>query len=163
MSQSRFILGVDPGIGGGAVLLDVAKRDVVAVAPWMSQSKFVETVRQCIEVAEGLPLCCYLEAVHAMPKQGVVSVWTFAENFGFIKGVLASLGVSLRLVTPQKWQAAIGAVRGDSKTSRKNNLKDFATRMYPAHKPTLKTADAFLIATYGMIYESTIPTTEGLT
>ena len=97
-----------------------------------------------------------------MPKQGVVSVWTFAENFGFIKGTLESLGIPVTLVTPQKWQAALGTGRGDTKTAHKNNLKQFACRLYSEHKPTLKTADAMLIATYGMIYENAIPATKAI-
>jgi hypothetical protein len=77
--------------------------------------------------------------------------FTFGRNFGFILGVLQSLGVRVELVRPQKWQKALGLGTASgcaSKTAWKNKLKASARRLYPNLKPTLGTADALLILDY---------------
>lgn len=48
-----------------------------------------------------------LEKVHAMPGQGVTSMFTFGENFGFWKGFLAAHKVPYVLTTPQVWMKEI--------------------------------------------------------
>jgi hypothetical protein len=79
------------------------------------------------------------------------SAFKFGRNFGFILGVLQTLGVRVELVRPQKWQKALslGSASGcASKTEWKNKLKGAAQRLYPHLKPTLATADALLILDY---------------
>jgi crossover junction endodeoxyribonuclease RuvC len=82
-----------------------------------------------------------LEKVHAMPKDGGSSAFTFGENFGVIQGVLAALMIPYRFVTPQQWQKKVGALSKD-KAERKRELKAFAQQRYPHIAVTLKTADA---------------------
>ena len=80
-----------------------------------------------------------------MPKQGVVSVFTFGKNYGQWLGILASNGVPYKEVTPQTWMKYYGAMPKD-KAKRKKHLKHLAQSLYPNIKITLKTADAVLIA-----------------
>lgn len=54
----------------------------------------------------GVRVC--LEAVHAMPKQGVRSVFTFGEEYGYIKGVLEAYGVSYQEIPPERWKKEFG-------------------------------------------------------
>ena len=75
-------------------------------------------------------------------------MFRFGEHFGFIKGVIQTLGVRLELVRPQVWQKAFGlgtASACASKTVWKNKLKAEAQRRFPHLNVTLKTADALLI------------------
>ncbi|HEV7926093.1 MAG TPA: hypothetical protein VGR14_12095, partial [Verrucomicrobiae bacterium] len=79
------------------------------------------------------------------------TAFKFGRNFGFILGVLQTLGIRVELVRPQKWQKALslGSATGcASKTEWKNKLKASAQRLYPHLKPTLATADALLILDY---------------
>lgn len=92
-------VGVDPGSKSGAYAF-IDDRSVRCY-PWDNQ-RFVEDVRihaysheRCIAV---------VEKVGAMPKQGISSTWVFAENFGYIQGVLHALGIPYQLVPPRVWK-----------------------------------------------------------
>src|SRR4051812_430601 len=63
-------------------------------------------------VREAHPDRAIVEAVHAMPKQGVTSVFTFGVGFGVVRGVLATLGVPATYITPQSWQRAMRVPAG---------------------------------------------------
>lgn len=52
-------------------------------------------------------ICC-LERVGAMPGQGVTSMFSFGENYGFIRGLLAASRIPYERVTPQKWKREFG-------------------------------------------------------
>jgi Holliday junction resolvasome RuvABC endonuclease subunit len=85
-----------------------------------------------------------IERVSSSPQMGVVSAFSFGRNFGFWIGCLTAAGIPYALVTPQKWQKAMGCMsKGD-----KNLLKAKAQQLYPNERITLATADALLIATY---------------
>ena len=95
-----------------------------------------------------------IEKVHAMPGQGVTSMFTFGKWFG---GSLAALGAmfdGVRLVSPREWQKHYGMKKekGETSTSWKNRLKAKAQEIFPDNHITLKTADAVLIANY--LYET---------
>lgn len=96
-----------------------------------------------------------LEKVHSMPKQGVSSVFTFGEGFGKLQMALCAADMSYEMVTPQKWQKALGVSprktggdKGAAKREHKNKLLQHAQRLFPKVKLTLATADALLIALY---------------
>ncbi|MFQ6105415.1 MAG: hypothetical protein ACE5OP_14165 [Candidatus Glassbacteria bacterium] len=46
----------------------------------------------------------FMEQVHAMPKQGVVSMFSFGQGFGIWLGILACHRVPYELVAPQRWK-----------------------------------------------------------
>ena len=58
-----------------------------------------------------------VESVHAMPGQGVSSMFSFGRGFGVILGVLAALDIPYTLVSPQAWQKAVlgGLPRAEGK------------------------------------------------
>lgn len=148
-SQCQFTLGIDPGVNGGMCLLN-SNNDIVLLEAWSTESAFVEHLDECIEISGG-NLTAYVEKVASMPAQGVVSVFTFGENFGFLKGAIRGLKVSLNLVLPKEWQTPLRLKKAATKTIHKNLLKDCATRFYPKYKFTLKTCDAALIARHGFL------------
>ena len=82
-----------------------------------------------------------LEKVHAMPGQGVTSMFSFGENYGIYLGILSALSIPFILVSPQKWQKIIGNMPKD-KQERKNYIKQYVSSLYPHIKVTLKNADA---------------------
>lgn len=145
----QYTLGIDPGVNGGMCLLD-QHQDVVMCEAWSSQSDFVDFIGRCQEFA-GDHLVAFVEKVASMPAQGVVSVFTFGENFGFIQGAIRSRFIPLELVLPKDWQTPLRLKKTASKTAHKNQLKDCANRFYPKAKWTLKTCDAYLIARHGYL------------
>lgn len=110
-------LGIDPGKSGALAMID---GDSASVIPF-DEKDYADNIRIC---AEGGAVCC-LEHVSAMPGQGVTSVFSFGENFGFIQGVLMANGVKYELVRPQKWKKEF------SVTSDKNTSIAVCKRLFP--------------------------------
>jgi crossover junction endodeoxyribonuclease RuvC len=95
-----------------------------------------------------------IEAIHAMPAQGVSSMFSMGEGFGLWKGILTALGCSWRTVTPQAWKKVVLAGYGNKD---KGAAVQVASRLYPIVAGSLKTprgrvldgrADAICIAEY---------------
>jgi crossover junction endodeoxyribonuclease RuvC len=89
-----------------------------------------------------------VESVHAMPKQGVTSMFSFGKQFGMILGVLEAYRLGYEMTTPQKWQKYMGITKipGETKTAKKNRHKAMAQELFPEIKVTHAVADALLIA-----------------
>jgi hypothetical protein len=136
-------LGIDPGQSGGIA--------VIWPAGDASAWKMPETEDDLIEVLQDLKsghneneLFAVLEKVHAMPKQGVSSVFTFGQNYGGLRMALAALKIRREHVTPQKWQKEMGCMtRGDKNVSKRR-----AQELFPKIKVIHAIADALLIAEY---------------
>ena len=60
-----------------------------------------------------------------MPGQGVVSMFNFGQNYGFIQGVLKAYNIPFELVPPAKWKKEF------SVTSDKNTSIEVAKRLFP--------------------------------
>ena len=100
-------IGIDPGAKGG---LAGIRDGGITVAPY-EKSRY-------IEILSRVPLdsVCCLEHVHAMPGQGVTSMFNFGQNFGWVQGVLEAMGISYELVQPQKWKKEF-SITGDKNSS----------------------------------------------
>lgn len=140
------VIGIDPGKSGGvaylggpfarAYAMPVTERDI-----WLLIKGLVD------DGAEH----AYLEKVHSMPGQGVKSMFTFGDSFGFLKGCLTASGVSWEMVPPKNWLKTLGVIfpKDSSATVRKNLTKAKAQSLFPNFKMTHAIADALLIAEHG--------------
>ena len=89
-----------------------------------------------------------LERVGHMPGNGGFSGRVLGESYGLIKGCLACHKVPYILVSPAKWQRAMGCLtKGD-----KNISKAAAQRRWPSIKITHRNADSLLLAEYGRLH-----------
>ena len=138
-------IGVDPGKNGGIAIID---SDGVIAFPFSEERLLIELDG----IAQEYECICYLEHVHAMPKQGVSSTFNFGMNFGFIQGVLKAYEIPYELVTPQKWKKEFSC------TSDKNTSIEVCKRLFPnvnlkatdrGKKDHDGIAEALLIAEYG--------------
>ena len=139
------ILGIDPGASGGAVLLE--GNAVIGIHKFVGEDEYMDVIKWCAEQGTD---AAFIEQVHAAPGQGVSSMFKFGDNFGFERGIVRMAGIPLHRVTPQKWQRGLNLPKAASKTAHKNNLKNRASELYPNEKWILATADAVLIARYGL-------------
>lgn len=143
-------IGIDPGKNGGIAIIKtlVNKIEQVGVNCYSDENLLgiLKDTEKYIQVV------CYLEHVHAMPKQGVSSTFNFGMNFGFIQGVLKAYGIPYELVTPQKWKKEFSC------TSDKNTSIEVCKRLFPnvnlkaterCKKDHDGMAEALLIAEYG--------------
>lgn len=147
--MSEFLtLGIDPGKSGGMALARADGSVVVAEAfrAEINASVLVRRWKELYNITKAV-----MENVHAFPGQGVVSAFSFGENFGFWKGLLAAHDIRVEYVEPRVWQKSLGVrLPGHvQKTAHKNALKSLAAERNPHLKVSLATADAILISSYG--------------
>ena len=142
-------IGVDPGKNGGiAILSDTIPDVTVRVFSEDELLHICKTFRKTFNE----DCKCVLEKVNAMPGQGVVSMFNFGQNYGFIQGVLKAYNIPFELVPPQKWKKEF------SVSSDKNTSIEVAKRLFPGvnlkatercKKDHDGMAEALLISEYG--------------
>lgn len=146
-------IGIDPGCSGAVVVLAADG----ALMAWAQMPTF--KVGKALRV-NGAALSAflrpyagahaYLEAVHAMPGQGVTSTFTFGHAAGVAEGLLQGLGIAYTLVQPTHWKKRAGLIGSDKDAARSR-----AIQLWPGWRALdTKTAgqafaDAALIAMFG--------------
>lgn len=141
-----MIIGIDPGKSGAITCLQLWNTGEVG------DVQFIRLDQTEHDIADQLYDCvfdykcfAYIEKVHAMPKQGVSSTFKFGRSYGFLIGLLTAMRIPYDMVTPRKWQAAMGCLSGGDK----NITKARAQQLFPAEKIIHANADSILIAEYG--------------
>lgn len=140
----KIFLGIDPGQSGGiARLNEVSTSPVVAWSMPSTERDIWDLLRDatCLSPQDSF---CYIEKVHSMPKQGVVSSFKFGKNYGTLRMALVALSIPFDEVPPQTWMKYLGCMSGGDK----NRTKAKAQQLFPELKVTHAIADALLIAEF---------------
>lgn len=175
-------IGIDPGLHGGIVALG---NDYTVMLPMPirktgkkkksrgKSGKYREVMeidwstlsiqfRSLMSLDSELYVC--LELVHALPQQGVVSMFTFGGVYEGIRSMLETLGiVDYMKVSPQQWQKMMFVPELSTPITLKQDPKIRAKHTAHSLWPTLDFTngekkdhdgliDAALIARYGMLY-----------
>lgn len=145
-------LGIDPGATGALVLLENLLPIEWTAMPTLKIG--TATRVNAPALADWIASCCcehvYVEQVHAMPGQGVTSMFNFGHSCGTVMGVLGSMGLPHTMITPQSWKKAAGLIGTDKDAARAR-----AIQLWPKWRDLDKKgkgqalADAALIALYG--------------
>ena len=100
-------IGVDPGRSGAMAIIETreGEEDFIVTTAFDKDDYIVLLQRA---KRDGTKVICALERVNAMPGQGVTSMFTFGENFGWIQGILDAYHIPYELVRPQKWKKEFG-------------------------------------------------------
>ncbi len=162
MALRQVYLGIDPGLDGALAVISAKGKFVDA---WDAPTTTVKRGRKNKRVympASMVSLVRYLattydiaavgfEFVHAMPGQGVSSMFSMGQGVGIWEGIIAALGLPLEYVTPQQWKKLLmRAGTGDDKQASIVR----AMALFPSAADWLKRkkddgrADAMLIAEY---------------
>lgn len=162
----RFVIGIDPGITGALALVKVGENDDIALLsvkdmPTASQKVGSSTKSHIIPAALAdilldwtthpfeCPTDVFIESVHAMPGQGVTSMFRFGHSLGLIEGVVGALGLQVHKVQPKEWQALVRVQKDpDAGRLRASQIFPAETRQF-ARKMDHNRADAALIAYAG--------------
>lgn len=104
-------VGIDPGYKGAYAVIDNAH---VRVYPW-DDSLFVSDMNALRAMEDGIMAA--VEKVGARPGQGVVSMFNFGKNAGYIEGVLSALGIPYQLIPPAKWKKEYSLIGKDKNAS----------------------------------------------
>ena len=162
-SPFKKVIGIDPGKGGGiAVITD----ETVNIFPCPRDvDEMAILIGMCLSDVSSYRTQVFLEKVWAFPTDGRAGSFSFGCNYGQWQGILASHELDTVFVTPKEWQSHFEIKKGLPKDVRKKVLKKMAMDRCPSTKRiTLKTADALLIAIYGveahLSYNRGLPWTE---
>ena len=152
-----IIFGIDPGVSGAISVLEDKKILEVFEMPTMIDGKknkkqvngaqVTHLIKQ--QLKSNKEISVIVERVNAMPGQGVVSMFSFGQSFGIIKGICAALSLSIYFVRPLKWKQHFDLVKTNKDASRTKVIE-----IYPeisskiSKKKDSNKADAILIARY---------------
>ena len=158
------ILGIDPGLNGGLVLLDkdgaIAFKSVMPTIKLKSgkKTKNILDLPALFSMLSSLDVStCYYEKVSSMPGQGVSSTFSFGYSFGAIEMALVACKIPYVLVPPQTWCKEMHQGLSKDMDAKDRSLLIFK-RMYPGvdlratERCTTQhdgLIDALLLAAYG--------------
>ena len=148
-SPFKKAIGIDPGKSGGiAIITD----ETIQIHNCPRTVEGMATlIGMCLSDVSANRVKVVVERVWAFPTDGRAGSFTFGENYGQWQGILASHELKPKLITPKEWQSHFEIQKGLKKDIRKKILKQMAIDRCPnTKKITLKTADALLIAVYGL-------------
>ena len=147
--MTSVYIGIDPGANGGLATISTWNTLVVKAYSF-GRISMVDIAGILEDNWSTGATHALIELVHAMPGQGVTSMFNFGHNFGMLEGLLIGAGIPYDRVTPQKWQKEFGLYRlpDETKTAKKNRHKALAKELFPTLNITHATADALLIAEY---------------
>lgn len=140
----KLYIGIDPGKSGALAVIEPSGQ--IYVCPF-NEVAYTEKLGELMDE----DVKCCVEKVGAMPGQGVVSMFNFGHNLGFIEGLLSAYGISYQLVPPQTWKKEF------SLNSDKSKSIEVCQKLFPnvsllassrSRKPHDGMAEAILMAEY---------------
>lgn len=148
---TNMYLGIDPGYSSGhlaflncegkLISLSSMPKDEVELVLWFEEHNKKDW---CIHVC--------LENVHAMPGQGVSTMFKFGCNYGMLKMGMMTISEHWTIVDPRKWQKFFGLKRSKSWTDKewKKHIANKARKDFPTQAKQIKdsAADAIMLARY---------------
>lgn len=150
--HNKIIIGFDPGVNGGmAILWDFGNMEAHAFESFTDYCERLQDIKTFAD-NEGFRLKAYVEELTGTTSGSFITPpasFKLGRNVGAIEGLLIALKIPFESVRPQIWQKGLEGVKALKGGDKKRKLKDHACQRYPDAKPTLKTADAILIADWG--------------
>lgn len=140
-----YYLGIDVGKSGAYAIL---KDHDIQTYGKFNEKEFLNACYWLSKQQE--KTICAIEKAAARHGQGVTSMFTFGENFGWLKGVLDASEISYQEIKPQVWKKEFGL------NSDKENSIIVARRLFPdanlipehCRKEDHNIAEALLLACY---------------
>jgi len=154
--NTRVILGCDPGVHGGLVVIHVADDiatliaavDIPTVGTGAGERVDVLAVRDWI--VRHKPTAAFIERSQAMPRQGSSSGFKYGRATGSLEAAVILCEVPIEIVDPAKWKRFFRLPGKDKERARQRALELFpAAHAMLARKKDHGRADAALIALYG--------------
>lgn len=143
------ILAIDPGLSGAVCRLSEGSLHL------RRDFKSLPDIAKAIHILSPGVTHTVIENVHAMPGQGVCSMFSFGRAAGVADGALALCFPELVIesVTPQKWQNWFRAKYGIEK-GQEFNSRELAVKIFPDKAELFRrvkdhnSADAALMAVW---------------
>lgn len=164
--MGNLILGIDPGLSGALAVYNPVDKLILKVIDMPLKSAGKTTGKKMEVDAVSLSFFvegffrdlsyCVVEKVHAMPHQGVVSMFRFGQSLGVVEGVLGAYFLPILWVYPQVWKTQMGL------SYNKETSRAMAEGLFPANRGSLLRkkddgrAEAMLLAVYGSLYKDAV-------
>jgi hypothetical protein len=155
----RITYGIDPGQTGAIAVFFDERLESFIDMPTMARPaggnqingvELAAAIREARARAPGAAEVAVMEQVHAMPKQGVSSVFRFGEGYGVVQGVLAALGIRLENVHSSRWKKYMGLTGKEKDVARTMAIQKFPHMAGAlARKKDVGRADAALLGHWG--------------
>ncbi len=156
----QVVIGIDPGQTGACaviadgLLIDVfdmpTMRKTAGKGNQVDAQQLAARLRGVLQQHQGAWFCAAMEHVWSSPQMGVTSAASFGRSIGVVEGVLATLGVNVVTVTPQKWKKYFDLIGMDKKAALNivRSSRDERTREWFKLEKHIGRADATLIGLY---------------
>jgi crossover junction endodeoxyribonuclease RuvC len=150
------ILGVDPGIRGGAAIIEmgngittlVSAIDIPVAGVGAKERVNVLALQEWI-LSHG-PTLAFIEHGSVRPGQGIASGYKFGRAVGSLEAVIALCAIPLEVISPGVWKRSFHLVGPDKEQSRQHALQLFpSAHALFARRKDHGRAEAALIAAYG--------------
>jgi len=128
--MTKIYVGFDPGKTGALAAITEDGTCTTALPFPLSgdnELDITELTKWLKVLQEQGTVYAIIEKVHAMPGQGVTSMFSFGMTTGMLHGMLAALGIPRFLVSPQAWKKRI--LYDTAKD--KNAAIEYCSRVYP--------------------------------
>ena len=149
--HSKIFVGIDPGKNGGVAVINEIPNYENTVSfrcpktPDKMAYTLVSTIPADVSYEDVL---VSVEHVHAMPNNGVVSMFSFGQNLGQWEGILGAFELDVTYAGPRTWMQHYDCKPKMDKKDRKRYLRGIAENLFPNIKMTFNISDALLIANY---------------
>lgn len=149
-----IFVGVDPGKNGAVAAVD-SSGTIIGISRFVHAETEGRIALVILDfVAELDPdqiKAATIERVGAMPRQGVVSMFTFGRVYGEAWSGLLASQCRVFAVTPSTWQRDLQLPKRDCVTNHKRTLKQEAEARF-GRKLLLAEADAVWLAEWGRLH-----------
>lgn len=143
------VLGVDPGVSGAIAFYWPASPHRVLAEDFPVVGGRLDVVALANRIRQLAPDLAVIEAVAAMPGQGVSSTFKFGRATGVLDGILGTLLIPSRSASPTVWKKH-WRLDKDKEKSRALAIQLFpACATHFSRKKDHNRAEAALIARYG--------------
>jgi len=119
-------IGIDPGKSGSLCILYEDNDTLFIDFKENTLKGYINRLRDIVEREIEVTMIG-LEKVHAMPGQGVKSMFSFGQRLGELEGMLQTLELGYVMPRPQEWQKACGV---PSKSGKKG-IYEVISKIYP--------------------------------
>lgn len=152
-------IGIDPGVSGAVAVLDgkivfLYDMPTYKISSGKSTKSHVygHDLADILRPYSGQDAAAVVEDVHAMPGQGVTSMFSFGLSTGIVHGILAALRIPYSRISPVRWKKVMMPDMGKDKDAAVVR----AVQLYPDCAPLLMKgkkkydgrAEALLMAHY---------------
>lgn len=117
--MGKMRIGIDPGKKGAMALF-------YGVNTWeiypFNEREYIDVLKSASMFDD---IKCCIEDVHALRGNGVTSSFVFGKTYGWLLGMLDTLGIPYQAVSVQKWKKEFGL------TSDKSKSVEVCRRLFP--------------------------------